>query len=435
MCGEAPVLSNSNLSVEDRIFGLSLFWKEANYNFAYFHQVPELDFDKAYLEYLTKVMEPQSTFQYYQLLTEFCALLKDGHTNIYPPSELEAQSVDWPRFELEEVAGQALVISVAEELIHTIPPGSVLTQIDDNEVMDYLQKYVLRYIAASSPHVRIDLAISKALHGKPNSSVKIDFITPNGEHRQQSFERNGRAYNREYHSLKLRPVSGAALTFETLSHDVAYLALNSFDSPKIINEFVSLIPLLKKQSGLVIDLRFNCGGDTRVGAEILSYLTDYELIGSKWCTRKHVAAYRSWGAVLPEYQSYAIGDAWVKGSADPITPQGKEYLDFHIVILIGRNTASAAEDFLIYTSALKNVTTIGERTCGSTGQPVFGDLPGGGCFRICAKRDMYPNGKDFVGIGIEPDINVDRNIAHILSQVDWVKERAFQVLREKIGKL
>lgn len=433
MCDKTVLLSEGDLSVEDRIFGLSLFWKEASYNFAYFHQVPELDFDKAYWEYLTKAVEPQSTFQYYQLLMEFCALLKDGHTNIYLPPELEAQSIDWPCIELQEVAGKAVIISVAEALIDLVPPGSVLTNIDGDEVMDYLQKNILRYIAASSPHVRNDLAISTALHGKPYSSVKIDFITPNGAHRQQLLQRNGRTYNGQYQSLKLKSVSNAALTFEKVSDDIAYVGLGSFDRPAIVDEFESLVPKFNHLSGLVIDLRFNGGGDTRVAAQILSHLTDCELLGSKWYTRKHIAAYRSWGAVIPEYQCYASDDVWVEGSNDPVSPQGKGYPDLPIVMLIGRYTASAAEDFLIYASAMKNVTTMGERTCGSTGQPIFGELPGGGGYRICAKRDTYPNGEDFVGVGIEPDLYIDKTLDDTLNKVDTVKERALQFLRELTG--
>ncbi|WP_413113983.1 S41 family peptidase [Thaumasiovibrio sp. DFM-14] len=422
------------LSVEDRLFGLSLFWKEVSYNFAFFHQVPDLDFDKVYLEYLTKAIKPQSTFQYYKLLMEFCALLKDGHTNIYLPVELEAQYFDWPCIELEENGGLAIVISVAEEFAHLIPLGSVLTKIDGIEITNYLRENVVPYIAASSQRTQLDSAISVALSGRHNSTVSIDFIAPNGSHGQQSLKRIGRGFNGKYKSLKLKPVSNCTLNYELLGDDVAYISLNSFDDPCIVGEFESLIPELSSKSALVIDLRFNGGGDTQVGAEILSYLTDCELIGPKWHTREHVSAYRAWGAVLPEYQSYASDNAWVEGSSDSIVPKEKGSLHLPLVILIGRNTASAAEDFLIYTNSMTNVTTIGERTRGSTGQPIFGELPGGGRFRVCAKRDTYPNGEDFVGLGIEPDIYLSRSHADILSAADTVKESAYQMLQEIISK-
>jgi hypothetical protein len=34
-------------------------------------------------------------------------------------------------------------------------------------------------------------------------------------------------------------------------------------------------------------------------------------------------------------------------------------------------------------------------------------LPGGGGARVCSKRDTYPDGGEFAGIGIQPDVVVD----------------------------
>jgi hypothetical protein len=43
---------NIKLSVAEKVYGLSLFWKEVSYNFAYFDQVPDLDWDSAYQEFI-----------------------------------------------------------------------------------------------------------------------------------------------------------------------------------------------------------------------------------------------------------------------------------------------------------------------------------------------------------------------------------------------
>ena len=37
---------------EEKIYGLSLLWKEASYNFAYFDKIPEIDWDKTYQAYI-----------------------------------------------------------------------------------------------------------------------------------------------------------------------------------------------------------------------------------------------------------------------------------------------------------------------------------------------------------------------------------------------
>jgi C-terminal processing protease CtpA/Prc len=82
-------------------------------------------------------------------------------------------------------------------------------------------------------------------------------------------------------------------------------------------------------------------------------------------------------------------------------------------VLTGPRTFSAAEDFVVSFDAMKRGMLVGQRTAGSTGQPLFFDLPGGGTARICVKRDTYPDGRAFVGIGIPPQIEVEPTVADI----------------------
>jgi len=71
----------SNLSNTEKIYGLSLFWKEASYNFAYFDKA-KINWDSTYQAFIPQVLDTKSTYQYYRVLQKVCALLKDGHTNI-----------------------------------------------------------------------------------------------------------------------------------------------------------------------------------------------------------------------------------------------------------------------------------------------------------------------------------------------------------------
>jgi carboxyl-terminal processing protease len=78
-----------------------------------------------------------------------------------------------------------------------------------------------------------------------------------------------------------------------------------------------------------------------------------------------------------------------------------------VYILTSKKTFSAAEDFLIYLNGSKNILKIGQNTSGSSGQPLVFAIPGGFTVRICAKRDAFPDGTDFIGIGVKPDIYVE----------------------------
>ena len=50
------------LSIPERLYGLSLIWKEAAYNFAFFDRIPELDWDAAYREYIPQAIAAEDLF-------------------------------------------------------------------------------------------------------------------------------------------------------------------------------------------------------------------------------------------------------------------------------------------------------------------------------------------------------------------------------------
>src|SRR5919108_1439000 len=87
-----PLLDNSrifktsfreNISEDEKIAGLSLLWSEVKYNFVSLEKITVQKWDQQYLSYLPRVRQSSSTFEYYLLLQELCAQLKDAHTNVY----------------------------------------------------------------------------------------------------------------------------------------------------------------------------------------------------------------------------------------------------------------------------------------------------------------------------------------------------------------
>lgn len=420
-----------NLSNEDKLYGLSLFWKEASYNFAYFDQVPDLDFDSAYREYIPKVLATETTYEYYRELMKFNALLHDGHTNIYLPKGLSSRYVDWPILSLSEANQQAVVTKVKRELQAKIPLGSTIISVEGVDLETHLKTNVMPYIASSTEHILWNDGVRNALAGVPDSKVNITIETPLGEHKDLTLTRNSRHKKTDKVSLKLPKSNGELFEFKWLDHKIAYIALNGFHDKNILQDFNDVYDEVKQSKGLIIDLRFNGGGNSSIAAEILSHFTNKDLQGSIWKTRKHIAAFKAWGNYSEKYKSYAQDNVWETGAMESL--KAKE--NSHIVptyVLIGRHTASAAEDFLIYADKLQHFTTLGEKTYGSTGQPIFFDLPGGGSFRICTKRDTYPDGREFVGYGITPQIVINRMPEHLRSEKDIVLYSSIKKLKEKI---
>jgi hypothetical protein len=97
-----------NLSREQRLYGLIQFWTEVKYNFAFFDQVPDLNWDHVLTTYLPIIEKDQSTEEYYKNMNKMCALLKDGHTNIFEPDWISS-TIASPPVQLMNIQNKAIV--------------------------------------------------------------------------------------------------------------------------------------------------------------------------------------------------------------------------------------------------------------------------------------------------------------------------------------
>ncbi len=107
-----------------------------------------------------------------------------------------------------------------------------------------------------------------------------------------------------------------------------------------------------------------------------------------------------------------------------------------LVVLTGPYTFSAAEDFVVPLDYADRAVFVGDTTGGSTGQPLMMLLPGGGSFRVCTKRDRYPDGREFCGFGIAPDTVVLPTVEDVREDRDPVMEAAVAAIAdwEKYGR-
>ena len=79
-----------NLSPTDKVYGLSKFWEEVNYNFVYLDKIDRQAWDSTYKAMIPLVEKTTNDYEYFLLLERFCAMLKDGHTNVYVPENVGA---------------------------------------------------------------------------------------------------------------------------------------------------------------------------------------------------------------------------------------------------------------------------------------------------------------------------------------------------------
>lgn len=428
--------NTSKLSIEEKIFGLSLFWSEAKYNFVYFDQVPKLNWDSVYISYIPKVINSKTDFEYFDILQEFAVTLNDGHTSVVYPWSYRRDSLSQTGILTKNIEGKAIVVNVIKTLEKIIPIGSEIIEIDSIPITTFLEE-MYPYISSSTDYVRKNIAIEKLLLGKINTSVAIKFKHPFNDS-SSTVELVRKKYDT---SLWVRPIQFPIIEFKKFDNDIYYLALNTFSEDTLVSMFENILPLITNPNGVIIDLRNNDGGDSRIGLEVLKHFTNQNyLVGSTWKAKKNISAFKAWGRYsdkfedLKQFYPYFINDAWYTSSIDTfLIDNNKPIINAPLAILIGNETLSAAEDFLVFVNSIddREITLIGDKTGGSTGEPLIFLLPGLAQANICSKRDTYPNGKDFVGVGIEPDIYVNITLQDFLTDNDPVINKAITVLSEK----
>jgi carboxyl-terminal processing protease len=438
----------SNISDADKLFGLSKFWSEASYNFAYFDHA-KINWDSTYRAFIPKILATKSTWQYYLQMARFAALLKDGHTDMgYVPDLQRKPRSRWML--VENFDKHFYVTDIAVQYKDMVPLGSEIISIDGIQLQTYVENELMPYICSSTEYVKWNIAARCIfLNFAPDTSQvwHLQLRTPKGKMI---------GYNYQYHTYDPKWERRNTLTKTPLLEykdikGVAYVKLNSFSDQAIVDSFKKILPQLYASKGVILDVRLNGGGSSGIGAGILDYFTnDKMLMGSKWRTREHLASFKAWGVGingLPsnDYKNWGDfgkkvylvtkGDYWYDGDTSKFqnAADSTKKITCPLVVLTSNSTASAAEDFLIILSQMKGrAVTMGQRTYGSTGQPLNLDLPGIKYARICTKRDTYPDGRDFVGVGVIPDIEIPRDVNDVINGTDKVLNAALVEINQKI---
>ncbi len=442
----------NTLTPAEKVYGLSKFWQEVNYNFVYLSKIDRERWDELYRSYIEEVQDTKNDYEYYRILQRYCAFLKDGHTSVWMPDTIKqnlyysfSHNVYYTEFldiklQLENIEGKAIIVGINKKKKDDIPIGSEIVAVNGLPVSDYIEESVKPYISTSAPHTLKDLCVQYLLNGIKGSNFDIEIRKPNGQSKKVKLIAGHSEDQQMYPPIEKKDL----LTFRWEDRSIAYLGFNSFSSWDIMDKFAEIKPQLDKAEKLIIDLRYNTGGNSAVSRELIKYLTaDSILYMAKSQSRLHIPTYKAWGKWRTASDTLRPGASQQHYLAYhdrlyhdfPYQPYNTGNLDIErieipTVILIGHNTASAAEDFLIYAHNQEHMTKIGEPTNGSTGQPLFFELPGGGTARICTKKDTYPDGSEFVGYGIKPDILVKSSLNDFVNGNDPVLKRAIEYLNE-----
>lgn len=450
-----PERKEAGLSIEEQIYGLSQIWSEAKYNFVFWN-VRDIDWDKEFFDTLKRVSKPMNLLDYYLELSRFISLLNDGHTYVDFPKEISKNFLALP-IKIKYMSGQHIIINVQRGL--DIPLFSKIEEINDIAVDEYLQKRILPYCWNIKPTSSFEqLYVFRYIGGNADKNAYslipiiennkvIKIKTDSGTYMITPTERNiewslptelkcSEELNNLFESNGLR----VALTDD----EIAIITLPHFEDDNMPKNFYRLLDTLKQCNGFIIDIRNNGGGHSNNADMFSQAFIKGKFKSGKVKHMVHIGAYKAWGAGenLDEYDlsndfNRKIYDVCKHNLCEEevnefYCPECPLTLEQPVIILENAATGSSSENLLINFDTINRAKIMGVASYGTTGNPLFVNLPGGGLARICTRRYTYPDDREFINIGIQPQIHADLTKEDMISGIDGVLNKALFEMRSMI---
>jgi len=395
------------------LLGLSRLWAGVSRNFAFIERV-KVNWDSLYVANMAPVAEAADSGddeRTGELLQLMAAKLGDGHTFVYGYDRRKCHTP----LSTVILDGRVFVKEVLSPVLEEqgIRRGMELVSVNGIPVVEYGQRRVMPYISSSTPQWSEHATFNgyNLLAAKKGETMHLTF-------------RNGKKVLEAAYTPdgNFRPNSPRAIEFSMLKNHVGLLRINNFMDADFREQFDNIYPAILKTRALIIDLRGNEGGNSGNGDHILRHLSSDTIKTGPWTSPAYIPAFASWGMEQPVHH----------GAGNTLAPvTDRPVYDRPAVLLVDGGTFSAAEDFTAAFRGMGRGKIAGAPTAGSTGNGVrLVLIPGVAYANICSKHDVAPDGTEFVGIGIKPDIEIRENYGSFFgSEGSPVVKAALRLLR------
>jgi carboxyl-terminal processing protease len=417
---------------EQKLMGLMQVWSEAKYAFPHQERLDEIDWDATVQEFIPRVLAAEDMDNYYMVLMELAALLKDSHTSVLPPWGYFKPGHDSPPLEVQIIDGGFYVARAGdtdEIKAQRTYPGLEIVEIDGAPVAEHFANNVLKYYTRGPKHADEAVLVAYLLNGPGGSAVNLTVkdtdVTVQGTAgavRDVTLTRDSAVGGGPPFMYRFVEDAFMAQEIESrmLDDGILYVKIPHYESETILTSFMGMIDDMDVDGveGMILDVRNNMGGSSNICSGIVSCLIDDNVSSPTEHYLQYAAARRAWGRK----------QEWATRTYDINPRKGRRYLG-PIVILTGPVTNSSAEDMVIELLQTGRATTVGGRTSGGAGNPLNIPLPGGGVFKVSTFNATYPDGTEYVGIGIKPDVEVYPMASDLRDGTDPALAKGIEVIK------
>lgn len=374
-------------------------------HFAHWDDVPDLDLDAAYRAYLDEALTATDRRGFSLATSAFLARLGNGHT-WFIDRRLDPDAGRRDAFSVRVLEG---AWTIAESARDDLRRGDVITAIDGLPIEEVFAKIGPAIQASTERSARL-----RMFHPSRRWLLPLRFEMTLDDGRVVSVDRGADP------QLPAPEVEGRWL----VDDEVAYIRIPSWDGPRFQESAMDLLESFATAGAIVVDVRGNGGGTTPIA--FITALMDRDWRWWKESTPIRLGIYSTYG----ERGRAGFTDFARPHMSWPASVQeGEGTFTGRLAILIDAGCRSACEDFVMPFKDNGRATLIGEATAGSTGQPYVEDLGDGMMFAVGAKREHFPDGARFEGVGVTPHHSVVPTPADLRTGRDPELDLSIEIVR------
>lgn len=274
-----------------------------------------------------------------------------------------AKSIDWQK--LHDVYRPRIVSGMTEEELFVVLTD-MLSHLNDNHVILLAQSLGRDFSAGYIGPYMEDMGFEGALQFLQQHPLPV-----------------------RYFKNAPRTLEKSVFQYGWVDRDVGYIHFIGFQAA--VSNAAAMDSILQDFSSaraLIVDVRYNSGGDDRVGKIIADRFADKR--------RLYMVTRDKSG---PRYDDFREPRYW------HVDPASRTFTR-PTILLANRFSVSAAENFVLAMRVLPHVTVVGDFTSGCFADMAWFDLPNG--WRCSYSRNYFVDYEDrcWEGIGVPPDIMI-----------------------------
>lgn len=381
-----------------RLGGIAIAWNIFQHFYPYF-DFAQTDWNQDLHQALSKAYTDQTATDFRKTLRLLTAKLKDGHVSV---NSNESKVTHQPPIAWEWVEDKLVIMDVYDDAI-PLNRGDIVTSIEGAAPEAHFED-LHQYISAATKGWLHYIAQHESLLGEPESTLHLTVLKADNSVKDLQLKRTisrGQAFAAMPSSEGIKSVADG----------IMYLNIGRAS----MKDIQAVMPQLQQSKAIICDLR----GYPNSNHELIQYLLPVKDTSSQWMQIPYI--------IYPD-QENITGYRKSGWSMRPKSPR----LTAKVIFLIDGRAISYAESYMSFIEHYKLATIVGQPTAGTNGNVNPFTVPGGYRISWTGMKVQKHDGSPLHGVGIIPDVYVEKTIKGVREGRDEFLEKALEIATKSL---